>query len=140
MPKKKLEGMARELMAQLEVLSGRFLVPQKSAELSRSETALLRFLADHGQSTMTDMSSGLGLALSSTTGVVDELVQRKLVSRRRPATDRRQVVVTLTRSGARMHAAFLDDRTRLGVAMLEALEPDERERLLALFRKMTEGA
>jgi DNA-binding MarR family transcriptional regulator len=137
MPKQSLETMARELMGHLEILTKRFLLPEKTAQLSRSETAVLRHLADHGPSTMTSVSSVLGLALSSTTGVVDALVDRKLVERKRGRDDRRQVQVALTRAGKRMHDAFLAARTGLGVGMLQPLSAEERSKLLAYFRKMT---
>jgi DNA-binding MarR family transcriptional regulator len=142
MPKRnhtKLEAMARQLMSNLEILARQFLVGQKTSDLSRSETALLRVLADRGASTMSDVSAELGLALSSTTGVVDGLVRRRLVERARPEADRRTVVVGLTRSGRRMHDHFVTDRTSLGMAMLEPLSPAERQKLLALFRKMTDA-
>jgi MarR family transcriptional regulator, organic hydroperoxide resistance regulator len=135
--KQDLEAMSRELMRDLEILARQFLLRQSSADLSRSETALLRLLADHGPSTMSDVSAEIGLAFSSTTGVVDGLVERKLVERTRPEADRRTVVVALTRSGRKAHDNFLADRTALGVAMLEPLSPAERRKLLALFRKMT---
>jgi DNA-binding MarR family transcriptional regulator len=137
MSKQTLDGMARELMQHLEWLSRKFLLPQQTAELSRTELAVLRFLADHGASTMSDVSSALGVAHSSATGVVDTLVERKLVERRRPDVDRRQVLVALTRNGRRTHDGFIDDRTSMGVAMLEPLTAAESDRLLALFRKMT---
>ncbi len=133
---KSLQEMARQLMRDLEVLTRQFLAGQRTWELSRSETALLRFLTDHGPSTMSDISNDLGLALSSTTGVVDAMVRRKLVERARPEVDRRTVIVALTRSGRTMHDHFLADRTALGVGMLEPLSPVERRKLLALFRKM----
>jgi DNA-binding MarR family transcriptional regulator len=137
MPKQSLDEMARELMAHLEVLTKRFLLPEKTSQLSRSEIAVLRFLSDHGSATMTDLSSFLNLALSSTTGVVDALATRKLVERKRAEGDRRQVQVTLTRAGRKMHDAFVDARTGLGVGMLEPLSDPERRKLLDYFRKMT---
>ena len=131
-----LDTLARELMRDLEVLTRQFLVGQKASELSRSESALLRLLSDHGPSTMSAISNELGLALSSTTGVVDGMVQRKLVERTRPEADRRTVVVALTRGGRTMHDHVVSDRIGLGMGMLEPLSPDERRKLLALFRKM----
>jgi len=139
MPKQSLDEMAHELMGHLEILTKRFLLPEKTAQLSRSETAVLRYLADHGSATMTDLSSVLGLALSSTTGVVDVLAERKLVERKRGADDRRQVQVAMTRSGQRMHDAFMEAKTGLGIGMLEPLSAAERRNLLDYFRKMTEG-
>jgi DNA-binding MarR family transcriptional regulator len=138
MPKQSLDEMAHELMGHLEILTRRFLLPEKTAHLSRSETAVLRYLADHGSATMTDLSACLGLALSSTTGVVDTLFERKLVERKRGADDRRQVQVALTRAGQRMHDAFIGARTGLGIGMLESLTAAERRNLLDYFRKMTE--
>ncbi|HEY2829091.1 MAG TPA: MarR family transcriptional regulator [Thermoanaerobaculia bacterium] len=136
MPKQSLDEMAHELMGHLEVLTKRFLLPEKTAQLSRSETAVLRHLSDHGAATMSDLSSFLGLALSSTTGVVDALAERKLVERKR-GEDRRQVRVALTRAGSRMHDAFMGARCGLGIGMLEPLTDSERKRLLEYFRKMT---
>lgn len=138
MPKQSLDEMAQELMGHLEVLTKRFLLPERTAQLSRSETTVLRYLADHGSATMSDLSSFLGLALSSTTGVIDALAERKLVERKRSSDDRRQVRVALTRSGVRMHDAFIGARTGLGIGMLEPLTDAERKKLLAYFRKMTE--
>ncbi len=139
MPKQSLDEMAHELMGHLEILTKRFLLPEKTAQLSRSETAVLRYLSDHGAATMSDLSSYLGLALSSTTGVVDSLAERKLVERKRGEGDRRQVRVALTRGGARMHDAFMGARCGLGIGMLEPLTESERKRLLDYFRKMTAG-
>jgi hypothetical protein len=42
MPKQSLDEMAHELIGHLEVLTKRFLLPEKTAQLSRSETAVLR--------------------------------------------------------------------------------------------------
>ena len=127
--------MARELMSHLEVLATRFLLTQK--ELSRSETSVLRFLAGHGAASMTDVAAGVNLALSSATGIVDRLVERKLVERERPEEDRRTVMVELTQKGRKMHQAFVQDRIALGMGMLEPLAPAERRKLLSFFRKMT---
>jgi DNA-binding MarR family transcriptional regulator len=132
-----LEGLARELMRRFDVLTREFLVPQESANLSRSETTLLAFIAEHGPATMSEISSLLGMALSSTTGLVDRLVERGLVERARPESDRRTVRVLLTSRGKKALEAFTADRIRLARGMLERLEPAEREVLLGYFRKMT---
>jgi DNA-binding MarR family transcriptional regulator len=133
-----VEELARELMGHIERLTQKLLVPQQSAELSRSETAVLRLLADHGPATMSDISTRLGIAFSSATGVVDRLVERGLVERTRPEEDRRTVRVALTRRGHRAHDAFMADRIAFSREILAALDPGERKTLLALFRKVTE--
>jgi DNA-binding MarR family transcriptional regulator len=132
-----LEDLARELMRRFEVLTREYLVPQESANLSRSETTLLAFLAEKGQATMSEISSLLGLALSSTTGLVDRLVERRLVERARAESDRRTVRVVLTNRGRKALEAYENDRIGLGRGILERLEPHERKTLLDFFRKMT---
>ena len=131
--------MAHELMRRFDVLTQEFLVPQESGQFSRSETALLRVLTEQESANMSDISSELGLALSSTTGVVDRLVERGMVERTRPEDDRRCVKVTLTRRGRRAFGIVQRDRIRLGVGMLERLSAREQQTLLAIFRKATGG-
>jgi DNA-binding MarR family transcriptional regulator len=131
--------MAHELMRRFDVLTQEFLVPQESGQFSRSETALLRVLTEQESANMSDISSELGLALSSTTGVVDRLVERGMVERTRPENDRRCVKVALTRRGRRAFGVVQRDRIRLGVGMLERLSAREQQTLLAIFRKATGG-
>ena len=131
-----IAALAGELVSHLETLVQRFLLPQKTSDLSRSELAVLRVLAN-GHATMSELTSSLGLACSSATGVVDRLVERGLAERTRPADDRRTVNVALTRRGRHLHDAYNEDRINLGRGMLEPLDPAERRRLLALFRKIT---
>jgi DNA-binding MarR family transcriptional regulator len=132
-----LETLAQELMGRFDLLTRELLVSQQSASLSRGESTLLAFLVEHGPATMSEISSLLGLALSSTTGLVDRLVERRLVERARPESDRRTVRVLLTTRGRRELESFTADRIRLARGMLERLEPRERKVLLGLFRKMT---
>lgn len=131
-----IADLATELVSHLETLVQRFLLPQKTSELSRSELAVLRVLAN-GHATMSELTSSLGIACSSATGVVDRLVERGLAERTRPEDDRRTVNVALTRRGRNLHDSYNEDRINLGRGMLEPLDPAERRRLLALFRKIT---
>jgi|SRR5690349_21047436 len=133
-----LEELARELMCRFDVLTREYLVPQASANLSRSETALLTFLSEKRQATMSEIASLLGLALSSTTGLVDRLVERRLVERSRAESDRRTVRVVLTTRGRRALEAYDVDRIGMGRGMLERLDAEERQTLLQLVRKMTD--
>ena len=132
-----ITGQGAELVSHLETLVERFLLPEKTSELSRSELAVLRALAEHDHATMSELTDSLGIACSSATGVVDRLVERGLAERTRPADDRRTVHVTLTKRGRHMHQSYNETRINLGRGMLEPLDPAERRRLLALFRKIT---
>ncbi|HEY4642840.1 MAG TPA: MarR family transcriptional regulator [Thermoanaerobaculia bacterium] len=130
-----LTGLASELLTHIDVLTQRFLL-HKTADLSRTELAVLRTLAD-GPATMSEVTNSLGMACSSATGVVDRLVDRGLAERTRPDEDRRTVNVALTKRGRHLYDHHTEDRLNLGRGMLEPLEPAERRQLLALFRKIT---
>ena len=112
------------------------LLNQKSGDLSRSDTKVLRILAERSRS-MSDIASSLGVALSSATGLVDRLVRMGLAERERPPENRRTVRVTLTAKGRRANNKVAEARTAFGLAMLRPLTRAERESLLELFRKMT---
>jgi len=131
-----VEELARELMRHFDTLSREFLAPELGASFSKSEAALLAFLAEQGPATMSEVSSAVGLALSSATGLVDRLVERRLVERSRPESDRRTVRVVLTARGRRALEALTADRVRLSRGMLERLAPRERDALIGFFRKM----
>jgi DNA-binding MarR family transcriptional regulator len=132
-----IEELAHELTGRFDALTQEFLVPQLSAHLSRGEAAFLRLLHTEGTSTMTEVSSQLGMALSTATGLVDRLVERRFVERSRPEKDRRTVQVSLTSRGRRAYEALQSDRVRLGVALLERLSAQERQTLIQPFRKVT---
>ncbi len=132
-----LEELARELMAHFDVLTREYILPQQAGQLARSEMAVLAFLADDGALAMSEISSRVGLALSSTTGLIDRLVERRLVERARSERDRRTVRVTLTTRGRRALESATADKIRLARGMLERLEAPEREAMLGLFRKVT---
>jgi DNA-binding MarR family transcriptional regulator len=131
------EELARELMSHFDVLTREYLLPQQSGQLARSDTAVLGFLAELGPMTMSEVSAKVGLALSSTTGLIDRLVERKLVERTRPESDRRTVRVRITTRGKRSLETAIADKVGLARGMLERLAPEEREALLELFRKVT---
>lgn len=124
-------------MQHFDALTKEYLVPQKSGQLARSEMAVLAFLAEGGPMTMSEVSARVGLALSSTTGLIDRLVERKLVERARSESDRRSVRVKLNARGRRALETAIADKIGLARGMLERLEPPEREVMLGLFRKVS---
>ncbi|MEO8218479.1 MAG: MarR family transcriptional regulator [Acidobacteriota bacterium] len=135
-PEVELTEKSRELMAHIDQLVRDSLLAEKSGDLSRIDTKLLRLLSDAPLS-MSDISSRLDVALSSATGLVDRLVRGGLAARERPPENRRTVRVTLTARGRRANDRIGEARTAFGLAMLEPLSRSERESLLDLFRKMT---
>jgi DNA-binding MarR family transcriptional regulator len=76
-----------------------------------------------------DIARGLGVGVSTVTGIVDRLVEHGLVERHTAPEDRRQSRVRITTTGKDLlDGLWATHRERLGEA-LAALNPEERARL-----------
>jgi DNA-binding MarR family transcriptional regulator len=79
--------------------------------LTVSQSYTLRSLYFQGQQSMSALAAGLGVRLSTMTGVVDQLESRELVERVDHPDDRRSLQVRLTLPGRKLyqvaHEAFL---------------------------------
>jgi DNA-binding MarR family transcriptional regulator len=71
----------------------------RQTNLSTSQLLVMELLAAGGELTIGALAERVGLAQATVTTIVDRLVSRTLVVRRRSDRDRRQVKVGLTDSG-----------------------------------------
>jgi DNA-binding MarR family transcriptional regulator len=94
-------------------------------DLSMAQAKALHLIGHGGPITMSALASKLGVTASTTSGLVDRLVERGLIDRRSEPADRRQVVVGVTAEGRRL----IDDFRELGSgafrAILARLSDDE---------------
>lgn len=73
------------------------------------------------------------------TEVADALEQLGYVARQADPTDRRAVVLALTRAGRAAHRRFREARDAAGTAYFASLSADERDRLNALLQGVVEA-
>ena len=100
------------------------------AGLTLAQYRVLVFL-DGTDRPATHVAGLLGVTPSTVTSVVDGLTHRDLVERRADPTDRRRVMLSLTDEGRRMLGRG-DDVVGEGLGrLLERLETDEAEQVLA---------
>ncbi len=88
---------------------------------------------------MRELADRANVAVSTATGVVDKLVQKGIVHRERVDEDRRVVRVGLSDRGRHLYEAVMEMHLTFSREMLAALNPDEREILLVLMRKIARG-
>lgn len=100
--------------------------------LTVSQCYALEMLFTTEKMSSSALSASLGLDLSSTTRVVDELVRKKLVQRQRSAEDARVREVTITDSGKRMVSRIMSDM----VKTIDSAMKDYPESARKLFPKM----
>jgi DNA-binding MarR family transcriptional regulator len=93
--------------------------------LTLSQYALLQGLSDRGRARVVELANAAGVAAPTATRILDALVRRGIVERRRAAEDRRGVTITLTPSGRDLLAtqhAWLRARQEAFYAALPAGE------------------
>jgi DNA-binding MarR family transcriptional regulator len=104
--------------------------------LSLSQYGLLQPLTTQPHARIGELAEAAGITASTATRILDALERRGLVARRRPASDRRAVSVTLTAQGRAILGAqdqWIQARQREFYATLSA---GERELAPDLLRKL----
>ncbi|RJQ53190.1 MAG: MarR family transcriptional regulator [Actinobacteria bacterium] len=139
---KAVEQLTNEDMGRLLMATSR-LMHRASADLAElnmtpPQMGALATLATVGELTMSQLSFLLGLALPTTTGIVDRLTRAGLVQRRRDAEDRRVVKVAITGSGRGRLDKSIELRRRTLVAMIEEMDAEPAADLVVLIKRLCE--
>ncbi|HJZ47344.1 MAG TPA: MarR family transcriptional regulator [Roseiflexaceae bacterium] len=92
-----------------------------------------------GECRMSDLARSTHQSAASLTGVVDRLLEKRLVARGRPDGDRRQVMVSATERGRAVLQAIKSARQAEMQAALAHIPPEEAAELLRLLDTMLEG-
>jgi DNA-binding MarR family transcriptional regulator len=103
------------------------------------EYATLHFLGGCGpehRATPSEIAAWQQMSPSGITGRLDGLEKRGFIRRLPSPADRRKVIVELTEEGRQAWLGTFDPQTNEEEKVLAALDPDEREQLDRLLRKM----
>lgn len=138
-----LESNAQRLADQLDVVLAK--ADRADAEnaalreqLSPQEIRVLRTVGGMECPIMSAIAGAIRLSLSSATGLIDRLCEKRLVRRDRSPEDRRVVQVGLTDEGKRLHERARQSRVAFARDVLSALAPAEQEQLVALLGKASD--
>ena len=128
-------------MTNLEAIIHRYVFTQQHPGMDvcrKAEVKMVEILGARGPMIMTELSEAAMLSLSTVTGVIDGLVEKKIVKRERSEEDRRIVKVELTSEGEKIYEQALEVRLRMVRGMLGALNREEQEQFVNLFKKIGE--
>jgi DNA-binding MarR family transcriptional regulator len=100
---------------------------------------LLHLSYSDGECKMSDLARSTHQSAASLTGVVDRLLEKRLVARGRSDGDRRQVFVSLTERGRALLLMIKEARRDETRAALAELRPVELHELLRLLNIMLGG-
>lgn len=108
----------------------------RGAGLSVPQFRALAFLGNHPGASLSDLADHHGLTLPSVSVMVDSLVDRGLVIRESSSTDRRRVLLTLSRRGrVLLGRARRATRARL-TECLKGLSPAQQAQIAASMRDL----
>jgi DNA-binding MarR family transcriptional regulator len=120
MAKTKVQVEQQQLLPLIEHLAR---VGRRAAETSMSPGGLrarhliaLKLLSEHGPASQQGLAEALSLDPSNVVGLLNELEERELISRRRDRADRRRHIVELSTQG--------QEELRLAYARLSCVEDD----------------
>jgi DNA-binding MarR family transcriptional regulator len=94
--------------------------------VTRSQLLVLRYLVEHGSSTMQDLAAGVGVTAPTMTGTVKVLLRKGLVVRRHGDDDWRTVLVEATEAGVLAQDQARDARVRVLARAISELTPEQR--------------
>lgn len=104
--------------------------------LTVSQCYALQALSDKKVMASSELASRLGLDLSTTTRLVDELIRKKLAIRRRGIKDARVREIEMTEAGRRLISRIEADFVQLLSASLADLPKTLQERLPEVIRRL----
>jgi DNA-binding MarR family transcriptional regulator len=131
----------KEMMDHLESIVHRYVFTTQHPGMDicrKPEITLIETLGRYGSMIMTELADHARLSLSTATGLIDALVSKGLVKRERSEEDRRIVRVQLTATGRENYEQALEVRLGMVRGMLGALNKEEQELLVSLFRKIAD--
>ncbi len=105
--------------------------------VSASQGYTLLSLPQEGTLSMNELSEAMGLANSTTTRIVDQLVKKGLVRRREDEEDRRVVRVQLTARGRELWQALTNELQDFFARAMEGIREDERPAILHALERLT---
>jgi DNA-binding MarR family transcriptional regulator len=104
--------------------------------LTSPQFAVLNVLANEANVDQITLGRAAGIDRSTTADLVNRLVERGLVERRRSRADARRNLVRLSPAGRELHQRLLPDVARVGRRLLAPLAEHERRDLVLLMQRL----
>ena len=96
----------------------------------------LHYLSQKHHIKMSELAKILFIKLSSTTVIMDRLVQQKMVERTRDEEDRRVVWMSITPKGRKVISKIMEEKRHSIREIFKALSEKERTQYLSVLRKV----
>ena len=129
-----VEAMARLMMKTQEVDDT---CVRLSKDIEKRDLMIVCFVGERGRVIMKEIAEYMDIPVSTTTGIVDKLVQKGYLSREFSPTDRRSIQIALSRHGNQTCDMMTKMKHKMAGRMLDDLTDKEGEALITLLEKVT---
>ena len=109
-------------------------------DISVTQCHALEALVEHGPMRLSELTERLFLDKSTTSRVVQTLIKKGYVEGRPDATDRRATALHPTAAGRRLCERITDDLVEQQKGLLQDLDPDVREAVVHVIRRLARAA
>jgi len=123
---KDLQQAVTTILRALKIAETEVQVAHRKLNFLPIDIQTLRFVSEHKDCRLADLSKHLSIAATTASSVVDRLVERGFIQRQRPETDRRSIALSLTKEGAHAFGSIEAEEFATMALMLDALPEDER--------------
>ncbi len=111
---------------------------RKDITLTKTELRILELLFRKGELTMSQIAQNMEVSMSTATGIVGKLVDKRLVTRERKRDDRRVVKIALTEEGKKTAISHEKEKVEMARKLTELLTPEEFEKLTMILERIAE--
>ena len=106
-------------------------------DISKRDFSIIVFIGKTGEVIMRDISEFLNVPMSTTTGIIDKLVEKGYLTRLHSEKDRRIIKVKLSKFGKDSFELLESTLYNMGETMLSGLNSDEQTSFINLLEKVT---
>ncbi len=129
-----VEAMQKLILKMQEVDNTCLMLTQ---DIDKKELALISFIGRKEQVIMKEVADFLEVPLSTSTGIVDKLVNKGYLVRHHSQEDRRIVKVGLSQYGKETCELVMKMVNKMGVTILDDLTEKDQDALIKLLEKVT---
>lgn len=105
-------------------------------DMTVPQLMVIKTLYNHPNISLKDLSEHIGLAKSTTCGIVDRLVQKDMIVRTVDPDDRRNIILTLNPQTNEYHGSINVIKSNFIAGLLKELNASEVEEIVHSLRKL----
>ncbi len=111
----------------------------KNFPITPAQFDVLQILFFHGKKRMSDISQTLGITKSTTTGLVDRLIEAEFVKKRQSHEDRRAFIIDITNKGKKVIEKVIERRVNYLENILDVMDDRSKKQLQSSLNTLLEA-